>query len=293
MAGLRLLWGAAWAEFLLVRLLSRVGIYIPKAGAALRMYAVAMTIGEVAFTFSLLLGVLLIAAAVWENRRLWPAAVAAGFVLVAPGVAPPAWWSLSAALLCAGAIVSLGAAAVRQAHTRWERGALAAVLAVQLTAYLVTAGQLAWGLLSMPGALPLAGPLLRAGELLAMLGPLLLVPGALALRGGARLSAWLCGAGAALALGLALLASGDMTAIFAMYALGFSLSWPAAVYLVALLLGIPGLYALYRVAPQRGLALGLFFLTGYALTLNQEHLLILTAWCAMAAPAPVLAEVTA
>ncbi|HYG60031.1 MAG TPA: hypothetical protein VD902_18345, partial [Symbiobacteriaceae bacterium] len=168
---LRLLWWAVWAEFLLVRLLSRVGIFIPKAGAALAVYHGVLTAGEIAFNFSLLLSVVLLC----RRDGLIGLGVAA-LVLLAPGPAPSPWWSLAVALATAGAIAGLGARAVgRAAGHPGLQAATAVVLAVHLVAYLAGAGQLAWAALNLPGTAPLLGPALRAGELLALLAPVALL----------------------------------------------------------------------------------------------------------------------
>jgi hypothetical protein len=70
----RLLWWAALAEFLLVRVTSRAGIYIPKAGAAIVIYRWLLSLGEVAFNLSLLAAVLVLVV----SLRGWRGAVAAG-----------------------------------------------------------------------------------------------------------------------------------------------------------------------------------------------------------------------
>lgn len=271
---MRVLWWAVLAEFLLARLLSRVGIYIPKSGAALTVYQGALLAGEIAFTFSLLLAVVLL----FRRDALAVLAVAA-VVLLAPGEAAPVWWSLSAALAMAGAVAALGARALRQAaDSPGLRAALALVLAVHLLTYLANAGQLAWAALALPGAAPLAATVLRAGELLALLAPVALLSPPVRLR---PAEAGL-GLGAVAALGAGYAANADLTAIMAMYSLGFSLSWPTVLYLVSLGAGVPALLSLVRRDPRRGCALGLLFLTGYALTVNLQHVLVLVAWAELA-----------
>lgn len=291
---LRLLWGAAWAEFLLVRLLSRVGIYIPKSGTALAVYRAAVTLGEIAFNFSLLLGAaLLVLTLAGERGRgrgiAAVVAVAAALVLLAPGTAPPAGWSLAAAVVSALAVGLAGVQALRRAD-RELRPALGIVLATHLLTYGLTAAQLAWAMLALPGALPGAGPVLRGGELLAIAAPVALAVPLLGRRLGGAPGA--IGLGAAAALGAAYRLGADLTAILAMYSLGFSLSWPPVIYLVALGLGLPALLGMLRRAPARGRALGLLFLAGYALQLNLQHLLVLTGWSLLAL-APAAEEVSA
>lgn len=274
---MRVLWWAVLAEFLLARLLSRVGVYIPKSGAALAIYDGALLLGQIAFTFSLLLGVVLLL-----RRDALGALAVAALVLLTPRPAPPVWWSLAVALVLAGAVAALGARAIRKAWAEpGLRGALALVLAVHLLTYLANAGQLAWAALALPGAAPLAAQALRFGELLALLAPVALLwpPGRL------RPAEAGAGLGAVAALGAGYLANADLTAIMAMYSLGFSLSWPPVLYLLALGAGIPALLALVRRDSRRGHALGLLFLAGYALTVNLQHIVVLVAWVELARPA--------
>jgi hypothetical protein len=156
-------------------------------------------------------------------------------------------------------------------------------MAVHLLVYLVTASQLAWSGLGLPDGLPGAGTILRGGELLALQAPLLLLVRP-------RWGHVAIGLGSAAALGAAYLVNPDITAILAMYSLGFSLSWPVWLYLGALGLGVPGLVALLRADRLRGLALGLLFLAGYSLTINQQHLLVLAGWAVLALPAAPAVE---
>lgn len=277
--GLRLLWWAVWAEFLLVRLLSRVGIYIPKGDFSLVVYNGALFVGEVAFNLSLIVAALYVVYTVVFTRHyllLVPAAV----LLLAPGVAASAGWSMAAALLMAGAVVWLGVGVLPAPAPGGLRAALLLVLSVHVLGYGVSAAQLAWTLFDLPGSLPGAGSLIRFGELLALPAPVILLLGA---RGRTPV-AIVAGLGAALALGAGYWANSDLTAILAMYSLGFSLSWPATLYLLALGAGIPAMVWLLRTHPVRGLALGLLFLVGYSLTVNQQHLVVLAAWGALSLP---------
>ncbi|HWI66337.1 MAG TPA: hypothetical protein VNT75_31290 [Symbiobacteriaceae bacterium] len=281
-AALRLLWWATLAELLLVRVVSRVGIFIPKDGMVLGIYRTVIAVGEVAFSFSLFMGVLLLGLAL-AGHRWWawaPGAVAGVLVMLAPGPAPPPGWSMAVALVLAFTVALLGAGALRaSAGDRWLRGALGVILAVHVVGYLVSAAQLGWTALDLPGEAPLAGVLLSAGELLALAAPVLL-----ALRG-VRLKHAAIGLGSAAALGAAFLVNADITAILAMYSLGFTLSWPAVLYLIALGLGVPGLIGLVKRDRVRGLSLGLLFIAGYTLGVNQQHLLVLAGWALLALPA--------
>lgn len=283
-AALRFLWWATLAELLLVRVVSRVGIFIPKSGLFEAAYRTAMTVGEVAFSFSLFVGVLLLVLAL-AGHRWWawaPGAVAGALVMIVPGPVPPAGWAMAVAFVLAGTVAVLGAGALRSVTERWERRTLALVMTVHVLGYLVAGTQLAWEAFALPGGVPLAGTILRAGELLALAAPVLLA--APMLRRGSFKDAAI-GLGSAAALGALLWANADITAILAMYSLGFTLSWPALLYLIALGLGVPGLIAAVRRDRVRGLALGLLFLAGYTLGINQQHLLVLAGWALLALPA--------
>jgi len=303
---LRLLWWAAWAEFLFVRLLSRVGIYIPKNGAALTLYRGALTVGEIAFNLSLLAGVgvlllvLVPAGAGGHGQGLGRArALVVGatlaLVLLIPATAP-ASWSLAAAVALPVTILALLAQALRCEADPWQRTALLAVGAAQVMGLGVTAAQLVWALAQLPGTVPLAGELLRWGELVALLAPVALSASlVLAREPGARLRLGPVGAGvgAVSAFGVAYWANADLTAILAMYSLGFSLQWPPALYLLGLGLGVVTLLHRVRSDPSRGLALGLLLLAGYSLQVNQQHIVVLAGWCLLALPCAHRGEATA
>lgn len=304
-AALRLLWWATLVELVLVRVVSRVGIFIPKGGAALQIYQILIQFGEVAFSFSLFMGVILLGLTL-AGHRWWglaPGALAGVLVMIVPGPVPSPGWSLAVALVLAGTVAAMGVGAIRRVSDAWESGALSTVLTVHLVGYLVTAAQLAWTTAGLPGEAPLAGAAIRGGELLAVAAPVFLAVPLLAAAARARgrgrgtaaagavglgRAAALGAAGAA-ALGLALSINADITAILAMYSLGFTLSWPAFFYMVALGLGVPGLVAAVRRDPVRGLALGLLFLAGYSLGVNQQHLLVLAGWALLALPAAATA----
>ncbi len=281
---LRLLWWAVWGELLLTRFFSRIGIYIPKSGMALEVYHAVLSVGEFAFNLSLLLGAALLLWVVVEKRHWAGAAtvvVAGQLALLVPGEAASASWSALTAASLMVAVLVLGVSAMRAAEDRWERGALALAVAVHLLAYAVAETQLVWSLLELPGAAPLLGEAQRVGELLAMVIPVLL---GVRLLGRFRGRALWAGLAAAAGLGAAYWVNPDITAILAMYTLGFGLSWPAPVYLIAVAAGVPALVQLVRDRPERGLALGLLFLAGYSPQMNQQHVLVLVGWALLARP---------
>ncbi|HYF93841.1 MAG TPA: hypothetical protein VD969_16635 [Symbiobacteriaceae bacterium] len=290
-AALRLVWWATLAELLLVRIVSRVGIFIPKSGMALTIYRTAIAVGEVAFSFSLFMGVALLVLAL-AGHRWWawaPGAAAGALVMIAPGPVPPAGWSMAVALVLCGTIGVMGAGALRAAADPWERAAMGVVLGVHALGYLVSAVQLGWEAFGLPDGAPLVGPALVAGELLAVVAPVLLAVPLLRRGGPGRGGLGAIGLGSAAALGAALLVNADITAILAMYSLGFTLSWSAFVYMIALGLGVPGLVAFVRRDRLRGLSLGLLFLAGYSLGVNQQHLLVLAGWALLSLPAARIA----
>jgi len=292
---LRLLWWAVWVEYLLVRLFSRVGIYIPKGGKALAIYGAALTLGEIAFNLSLLVGVVALALALTEQRRSVAAGVGSVAVLSLVRLSNPLWagvWMLGVM----AAVAYLALSALRKADGLWERGGLALVLAAQLTAYAAGAAQLLWGALGLPGAAPLVGALYRGGELLAVVAPLALAMPMLraALRSWGSWDSWrsrgravsphgaLYSVGATAALAAGYVANADVTAVLAMYSLGFSLSWPAYLYIAGLAAGVAVIMSALRRRREWGLALGLLFLAGFAPQLNQQQLLILVGWAVLA-----------
>ncbi|MFZ5817530.1 MAG: hypothetical protein ACOY93_19905, partial [Bacillota bacterium] len=160
-----LLWAVA-AEFLLVRLLSRVGVYIPKAGFALDLYRWAVLLGEVAFNLSLALALLVLVLGVWERRRLR---------LVLLLLLPAGLWlgPVAGAGALLAALLLMGAAALRQGELS-ERVGLALVLTAQALHYLSAGLQRLWGELALPGAMPGAAWLPLLSELAALLAPLAL-----------------------------------------------------------------------------------------------------------------------
>ncbi len=293
----RFLWLVVAVEFLIGRLFTRVGVFMPKNRPVLILYNLLADAGRIAFNVSLLLGLVLLGYTLWRlvatGRRAavyGPAALAALvalLVLAVPGSPPPPGWSLAAALLAALALAALGALALGRTPSPWARLGLAGALLAHLIWYGVAAAQIALALSGRPGEISAAVPLLRGGELLAMLAPILL---AISLRPFQRHQAAavesrgaLLGAGGATAFAAAYVANGDMAGVLAIWSLGFTLAWPAVLYAAAIAAGI---YFLARASgPLRvqAAALGILWCTGYALQVNQQHILVLLAWALLAA----------
>lgn len=316
---LRGLWLVVGVEFLLRRLLTRVSIYMPKTPLTAALYRLLAVTGEIAFNLSLLAGLLALGYVLWIQVRRGaagsraaggspvgggpfpggtaahlPAALAlaaALLVLLAPGSPPGPGWSLAAAVAMAVAVGGLAALAISRA-TGWEwRLGLAAILAGHLSWYGVAAAQTALLMSGRGGEVAWATTVLRLGELAAMLAPPMLavtawrrvgVPGWTGLDRG-----MLAGFGGAALLAGGYAANADMTGVLAVWSLGFTLSWPAPVYLAAL---AAGLYFLVRSAGSpdpatrvRAAALGILWLTGFSLQVNQQHFLVLLSWSLLAA----------
>lgn len=278
-----LLW-AVWGEFVLVRLLSRVGVFIPKGGAVLTGYRAAVWLGEVAFNLSLLLALVVLGLLLLEHRRSLALLAGAAGLLALLGSRLPGG-SLPAAALLPAAVAALGVSAIRRSSAPLRAG-LGLILLAQLLRYAAGGLQLGWVLFDLPGELPGAAWLLRGGELLAVLAPIALA--AAVLRSTALRPAVLLTVGAPALLAAALWVDPDITAILAMYALGFTLSWPALLYL----LGAGAVVlALSAWPPDRRLGLGLLLLAGIGLNVNQQHLIVLVGWALLALPLSLREEV--
>ncbi|MFZ5823814.1 MAG: hypothetical protein ACOY94_05735 [Bacillota bacterium] len=278
-----LLW-AVGAEFLLVRLLSRVGVFIPKSGAVEAGYRGAVWLGEVAFNLSLMLAVVVLALLLRLHRRPLALLAGAAGLLALLGARLPGGAPLAAALLPV-AVAALGITAALRAPAALRPG-LGLILLAQLLRYAAGGLQLGWVLFDLPGELPGAAWLLRVGELLAVLAPIALGTAALRLTGLRRASLLAVGAPALLAA--ALLVEPDITAILAMFSLGFTLSWPALLYLLGAGAVVLALSALP--SGQR-LGLALLLLAGIGLNVNQQHLITLVGWALLALPLSLREEV--
>lgn len=282
-----LLW-AAGAEFLLVRLFARIGIFIPKQGVVLSAYRALVWTGEVAFNLSLALGVVvLLLTLAGHSGRLRLLVGAAALLALTGGLGWDGGQFLAAGLLLA-AVCALAAGAMARVPPGWRAG-LGLLLSAQAMRYLTSGLQLGWVVFGLPGTLPGAGLLLQVAELAAACA--LLAMGLPPLRptripGGGEAPAWrrrllLASVPAALLL-FAFWLNADMTGVFAMYCLGLTLVWPAPLYVAAA--GAATL-ALTGVAGEDRMALGLILLAGLGLHTNQQHLLLLAGWALLALPA--------
>lgn len=335
--GMRLLWVAAWVELILGRVLSRVGVYIPKTPPMLAGYRLLSDLGQIAFNLALLAAVGVLALGVWslwaEARAgsrlsafliggaallvLLPLAGGHGAVLslVTAVAVPLAAASLLLPVLLAPAASASGAARGPARHL--ERSGLLLVLAAHLAWYATAAIQLLLTNLNRPGTWAPAAAVLHAGELAALLAPLALAAACLVKPGGAAAvgvvaPGW-SGAGqpahsaasgmqaggqtqlrwlaeavrltlGAWAFAIAYLVNADIAGVLAIWSLGFTLSWPAALYGLAL---VAAAWLVHRslaaggVRVWRGYGLGLIFLAGFGLQVNLQHLLLLTGYLAL------------
>jgi len=262
---------AVAAEFLLVRLLSRVGVYIPKAGPVLTLYEGSVVLGEVSFNLSLGLAILVLILAVWEQR---PVALALLLVLSTLWMGPvlPIFGLLAGLLL-------LGARGLHQARPALRPG-LGLLLLAQAMHILAIGLQRFWVESGLPAEAPGSIWLLRGAELLAALAPLAMAVGQKPWR---RPEARVLGAAGAatMALGAALWLQPDLTGVLAMFSLGFSLSWPAPLY--ALALGAAVLACSSETGAHR-FGLILLFLAGLGLNVNQQQVVIMAGWALLGLP---------
>ncbi len=304
---LRAIWLVVAVEFLLGRLFTRVGIFMPKNAFVLVLYRLLSDAGQIAFNLSLLAGLLALGYTLWRlagpaGRGLSMRAVAAVAVVAAlgttlvPGLTPDPAWSLATALLAAAAVAGLGIQALTRTTGPWRQVGLAAALLANLTWYGVAVAQMALALGSGTGEVALATAVLRGGELLAVLAPVLLAAG-LCLerrRTGLPPAPWravLLGLAGGILFVIGYGLGADMTGVLAMWSLGFTLSWPGWLYALALAAGIFFLTGAASWPPDgrvQAAGLGILWCTGYALQVNQQHVLVLLAWAVLAAGGAVL-----
>ncbi|BDG62002.1 hypothetical protein [Caldinitratiruptor microaerophilus] len=304
---LQALWLVAFADFLFGRLLTRVGIFMPKTPGVLAAYRLLSDLGQIAFNLSFLGGTLALA---WALRLLAraggagarlprlaavAAATAAMAVLAAPAAPGPAV-SLATSAVLGLAVLLLGAVAIGRARAPATRLGLGCALGANLAWYGAASAQLLAATLGLPADLAAVTPVLGSGELLALVAPVALALGVVPapapgrirwLRSPGRLLSGTEGRAAALALasaaafGAGYAAGADLGGVLAIWSLGFTLVWPAPLYAIA---AGAGLYLLLRLLagspPERlrAVGLGLLFCAGLVLQTNQQHVLVLLAW---------------
>lgn len=281
---------AAALDFVLARLFSRVGIFIPKGPVMQRVYTVLADIGVMAFHAGLLLaGALLIWLLVIAWRGVvfgggWGGAQAAAVlaaltaVLLASLLGPASPVALAGAVVLGCVVIILGAGTLRApAPLLWKCG-FVLLLGALVATYGVTVVQALHNTLALPGAVPHVSAILTAGELAALLAPVCFVASCFG-RGGPvpwRIGA-VIGALGAVAFGAVYLANADMAAVLAIWSLGFTLSWPGLLYAAALAAGLCYLAMALAGRPEerlRAYGLALVFIAGYALQVNAQHLMV-------------------
>lgn len=277
---------AGLAELLLLRVLSRVGVHIPKEGPFLYAYGFLTEVGSFAFNLASVLAVMAAALAAWLllQRR--------GNALAAWALLGLAWGNVALALLgkavaaeaafATGVTFALVAVALPYCLRRGEaverRLTVALVAAAYLFSQYYALAHALYGLLGLRTTPPETTLALAIGEAL-------LVAAGFAIfwawgRGGAS-SRFVSIMVAALVVGLlgAYLANGSTTAILALWTEGITLRLPFPLYLASF-----GLYAATVASCLRregmaatGYALLLLFVAGYVLGTTYQGLLAVLA----------------
>lgn len=280
---------AALAEIVLLRLVTRVGVHLPKSGAVGDAISLASLTGSFALNLASILTTafvaVLLGAIAWRagNALLRPALVVLGGAML---------WGLALSLatdsatadfvfgIATTALVLLIAVLVAGDHDLPAKGRLA--LALIAGAYVVyqyyALGHLAAEQLGYATTPPAAIPVLRFGELLVVLG--------------AAAAFWAWGierwrhagrAGTALAVGPVFvvfagsLAPASTSSILALWTTGLSLYLPISLYLIALGLYLYTIVVCWRSGDAFWVSAGLLLvlLAGYMPEASYHHLLLL------------------
>ena len=280
---------AVLAETLLLRLVTRVGVHVPKGEGAAAAFQAASFLGSLAFNFASLLAIILVVIVLATlvqriGSRLGRLALVGLSLAMLSGLALSLATNAPAADALFGVSVALlvglmGLSLAGREGTRPAAGlALALVVAAYFSYQYYVLAHLFYRILDYGAVPPLSITVLRLGEVLA-------VAAAAAAFWAWGLPRWrwvgTAGLGAVaavlLALTLAGLSPASTMAILALWTTGLSLFLPFPVYLVAL-----GLYLLTLVACWRsgdgfwiGAGLLLVLLAGYMPEATYQHLLIL------------------
>ncbi len=279
---------AALAETLLLRLVTRVGVHLPKDEAVRGAFHAATLLGSLAFNFASVLAIALVAillgALALRLGTIGRLALVAVSVSMFAGLAASLATNAPAADALFGASITvlvaiLGLALVTRGDTPpAARAALALIVAAYFCYQYYTLSYLGYRLLDYPAIPPLSTAALRAGE-----GLVVVAGGAVFLGWG--LERWrrvgLIGGvavlGALAVLALAWLSPTSTPSILALWTTGLSLYLPIPIYLLSL-----GLYLVTLVACWRGgdgfwaaAGLLLILLAGYMPEATYHHLLLL------------------
>ncbi len=280
---------AVLAETLLLRLVTRVGVHVPKGEGVADAFQAASFLGSLAFNFAsllaIVLAVLILAAMVRQMDSSLGRVTLAGLSLaMLSGLALSLVMDAPAADALFGVAIALLVGAVglglvgRQGSSLSVRLALALVVAAYLSYQYYVLAHLFYRILDYGAVPPLSITVLRLGEAQAVAA----AAAAFWAWGLPRLR-WLGTAGLAavaaalLALTLAGLSPVSTMAILALWTTGLSLFLPFPVYLVALALYLLTVVACWRSDDGFWTAAGLLLvlLAGYMPEATYQHLLIL------------------
>ena len=281
--------GAALVETLLLRLVTRIGVHLPKEGVVTRAFESASFLGSIAFNFASLLAIALavvVLASLARRMERGPAQLAliglsvamlSGLALSLTTDSPTAdaVFGVAAALL----VGAVGLVFAREANrTSGDRLALALIVAAYLSYQYYVLSHLFYRIFDYGAVPPLSISVLRLGEVLAV------AAAAVAFWAwGLPRRRWVGTAGlaAVAAVLLVLIFAGlspySTMAILALWTTGLSLILPFPVYLLALALYLLTLMACWRSGDGFWTAAGLLLvlLAGYMPEATYQHLLLL------------------
>jgi hypothetical protein len=290
--GLRQITGAllaaALAETLLLRLVTRVGVHLPKKGAVTEAYEAASLLGSLAFNFASVLAIALVVVVLaslvrrMENGpgRLALVGLSAAMLvslaltLATGATAADAVFGVATALLVGTVGLVFAGEAVRSPRARV---ALALMVAAYFCYQYYLLGHLFYRILDYGAVPPLSITVLRLGEVLAVTAA-----AAAFWAWGLPRWRWVGTAGMAVVAALLLLlvfaglSPYSTMAILALWTVGLSLYLPFPVYLLALALYLLTLVACWRSGDAFWTAAGLLLvlLAGYMPEATYQHLLL-------------------
>jgi hypothetical protein len=291
--GLRQITGAllaaALAETVLLRIVTRAGVHVPKNAAVRDAFEAASFLGSLAFNFASVLAIVLAAAflgAITLRMRDGVARAAFGVLTVAMlsglglslatgAPAADALFGVAVALLVGFMGLSLAGDRDSAPGTRL---AVALIVAAYFSYQYYVLGHLFYRISDIAAVPPLSITVLRAGEVLAVAAA-----AAAFLAWGVPRWRWVGTGGVAVvgAVLLGLIAAGlspvSTMAILALWTTGLSLFLPFPVYLLALALYLLTLVACWRSGSAFWTAAGLLLilLAGYMPEATYQHLLVL------------------
>jgi hypothetical protein len=270
--------GAALADWLIGRTLSRAAIFAPKTGIMLPVSQAMMTAGQVAFNLS---AILTLSVIVWlavrglrhAERNLPLSAALAGLVgLSVAGVfTPPGSASLLAfhafTLVTLALLVVQGLRAQPEPRARLAL-ALPALAITCIATFKIAQTLTQWSGSSAPASLALAS--FQVGELFVVLSPLA-VWWAYGRTGRGR--DWVIAGILAALFTTATLANPSMTATMATWSVGLSLYLPWPVYAISLWLAAVTILRALRAGQGAGYGLAYLAAAGYAMQLSSQVML--------------------